>query len=81
MTEQSKWLASRNKQVLADNCLRLKELLAIKLDAQAILDDDTVNSWMTDKDATRKYTEAQVKQAAEDYNNAVKEIDLIIENL
>lgn len=59
----------------------LQALLAIKREAQVILDDDTVNSWMTDKDATRKYTEAQVKQAAEDYNNSVKETDLIIEGL
>lgn len=70
-----------NAEVIKYKHDRLKELLTIKRDAQAILDDDTVNSWMTDKDATRKYTEAQVKQAADDYNNAVKETDLIIENL
>lgn len=68
------------RDILATHA-RLKELLAIKRDAQAILDDDTVNSWMLDKESTREYTEAEVKQAAEDYNNVVKEIDLIIENL
>lgn len=79
MTKQSKWLASRNKQILADNCLRLKELLAIKRNSEAILDDDTVNSWFTNGEW--RYTKEQVNKAAEDYRNAVKETDLIIENL
>ena len=61
--------------------LTLKRLLAVKQAAQVILDDDTVNNWMLDKEVTRKYSEAEVKQAAEDFNEAQKEIDKIISEL
>ena len=55
--------------------------MAVKQAAQVILDDDTVNNWMLDKEVTRKYSEAEVKQAAEDFNEAQKEIDKIISEL
>lgn len=58
---------------------RLKELLDIKRNAQAILDDDTVNSW--GEGVVKKLSEEEVKNAADAFNEAQKETDEIINNL
>lgn len=59
---------------------RLKELLTIKRNAEAILNDDTVNSWGS-LNVIPKYTPMQIKAAHEAFSNAVKETDKIIQGL
>lgn len=59
---------------------RLKELLTIKLNAEVILNDDTVNSW-GNSNVKPKYSIAEVKAAQEAFSNAVKETDEIISQL
>lgn len=62
------------------DCERLKELLTIKRNAEAILEDDSVNNGLFGGKKPR-YTHNEVKAAQEAFSNSVAETDKIISEL
>lgn len=66
-------------KVMSEKHDRLKELLTIKRNAEAILDECTQGTWGTNK--APKYTEKEALKAKEDYDNAVYEMERIIDEL